>query len=153
MAFSLKHLMSVVLVAAVGIAALTNADVPFVAELGNLFTLAIIIITGYGVWNSEGSRRAFRMGFVGWGCAYYLATKTFQFKYMLLTYPLLRIGWQLLQPSRISSLPPGIFQEAQAEWIGHFEAGGECLFALLFGLIGGWVTVCFYRKRQHMLSQ
>jgi nitrate reductase NapE component len=29
---------------------------------------------------------------------------------------------------------------------------GRCLFALLLGLIGGWVTVYFYHKRQRMLA-
>ena len=49
MAFSVKQFLIVMLVAAVGLAALTNADLPLLAELLNLSTLIILIILGYGV--------------------------------------------------------------------------------------------------------
>jgi hypothetical protein len=34
-----------------------------------------------------------------------------------------------------------------------YEKTGHLLLSLLFGLVGGWVTVYFYRQRQRMLNQ
>ncbi len=154
MSFSLKHLLFVILVAAVGLAALTNADLPFVAEFVNLCTLAIIILMGYGAWISAGSQRAFRIGFVAWSIFYVvLSVKLLGYQFAHVTYTLLNLGWRALLPSRISSLTGDAFMEAEADWISRFMHVGQCLFALLFGLLGGWVTVYFYRKRQRMLAQ
>jgi hypothetical protein len=33
-----------------------------------------------------------------------------------------------------------------------YEKTGQLLLSLLFGLIGGFVTACFYRKRQRTLG-
>ena len=38
-------------------------------------------------------------------------------------------------------------------WYTAYRSIGHSLFLLFFGLVGGWVTVYFYRKRQRMLAK
>ena len=89
MAFGLKHLLFVILVAAVGLAALLNADRPPMADIIELTTFVIIVVVGYGIWTSDGQRRSFRIGFVCWSGLYYVATSWFSIAYRLPTYEIL----------------------------------------------------------------
>ena len=97
----------------------------------------------------------FRVGFVGWATVYLLATKWFAISFNLLTYKLLILGMVAFEPNRVTDLKssdPESFSSAQTSWMNRFESVGHCLFALFFGLIGGWVTLSFYRKRQMLLG-
>jgi hypothetical protein len=159
MAFSIKHLLVVFLFAALGLAALLNAHLPIVAELADLITLLTIVLIGYGVWISDGELRAFRIGFVCWAGTYFIATKWFSIAFNIATGKVLQIIKWPLEPRALQSAGrtgevSGPIEEeflnAQGRWMDRFDTIGHCLFALLFGLVGGWVTVYFYRKRQRM---
>ena len=54
MAFSVKQLLFMMAVVAFGVAALVNADKPFVFQLFDLLTLAILIAIAYGAWINQG---------------------------------------------------------------------------------------------------
>jgi hypothetical protein len=159
MAFNVKQLLIGVAVAAIGLAALINADRPLIAEFANLFTLVTLIVLGYGVWTTEGDERAFRCGFVGWGGIYFVATKWWSIVVIFGTYQMLALASHALLPERITKLrgtsPVPLlgnepYEQAYSDWLNRFDTIGQCLITLLFGLIGGWVTVYFYRKRQRM---
>ncbi len=50
----------------------------------------------------------------------------------------------------------GGFGDGGGGWVSrfpNFHSVCHCLFLLLLGIIGGWVTVYFYRKRQKMLAE
>jgi hypothetical protein len=156
MAFNVKQLLIGVAVAAIGLTALINADRPLIAEFANLFTLVMLIVLGYGIWTSEGEERAFRSGFVAWGDIYFIATKWWSIIVIFGTYQMLALASQALMPERITKLrasaaaPGDAYDQAYSDWLNRFDTIGQCLITLLFGLIGGWVTVYFYRKRQRL---
>jgi hypothetical protein len=157
MAFSTKHLLFAFIVAAIGLVALLNADLPILAELIDLLTLITLILCAYGIWVTQGAQRAFRIGFVAWAGIYFVLTKKWDYSWNLATGKLITIASEIMFPSRITELnvsdPTGErFLAAQAEWIGRYTSIAHCLFALGFGVLGGWVTVHFYRKRQQMLA-
>jgi hypothetical protein len=155
MAFSLKHLLFAMLIVAVGLAALMNADRHLVAEFFNLLTLAVIINSGYCIWISRGEDRAFHCGFTGWAGVYFLASRWFRITVLSGTHEIIDVISRTFWPPRIPLV--GLHDtprlSTQAAWINGFHSIGHCLFALVLGLIGGWVTVHFYRKRRQMLTQ
>ena len=55
-------------------------------------------------------------------------------------------------PTRIAELrgTGEAYDEAYSNWLNRFDTIGQSLIALILGLVGGWVTVYFYRKRQRM---
>lgn len=151
MSFSVKQLFVVVLVISAGLAALANADKPFVAAVMRLSILAVLVIVAYSIWTSEGEPRAFRIGFLSWGGLYFLLhvvldVESLHFGTRSLLSPLLK-----LQPDVFERDTQGVITGVHGSLYDQFFRIGHCLFALLFGLIGGWVTVYFYRKRQQML--
>ena len=152
MTFSIRHLLFVMLVVAFGVAALTNANLPLVAELFDVFTPLTIIILGYMAWVSVGEQRSFRIGFVTWGGIYFLATRWWHFAFYFATGQLLWLLHEPLKPN-FRHLSGDPFQRAEVDWMNRFDTIAHSLFALLFGLIGGWVTVYYYRKRQRMLAK
>lgn len=162
MAFSLKQFLFLVAAVAAGLIAITNADLPIVAELVDLLTIGLIVIAGYGVWVNAGEERAFRIGFVAWAGVYFLATRWWNIAFVSATGKLLQIIKWSYQPSRLTDHPGSsvmsgpsreAFIQAEGDWMNRFDSIGHCLFALLFGLVGGCVTVYFYRKRLQMLSK
>jgi hypothetical protein len=149
------------LFAAAGLAALTNADLPLVAELFNLLTLGTIIILGYSIWTSEQEERAFCCGFAGWAGFYFVATKWFAIVLLFGTHKLIAIVQVALTPGRISTLShaqpssggSSSLSQAYDEWLNGFDSIAQNIICLILGFIGGWVTVYFYRKRQAMLAK
>jgi hypothetical protein len=154
MAFSLKQFLFAIATFALGLVALLNADLPLIAETIEFTTFMALILVGYGIWVSAGEQRAFRIGFVAWGGLYFVATKWWQIALSFAATKLIHALALSFEPSRISDLRGSgdPYSEASGYWFNRFEVIGHCLFALLFGLIGGCITVYFYRKRQKMLD-
>jgi hypothetical protein len=170
MSFSLKQLLFVVLIVCVGLAALMNADGRFVSECVSLATVAIIVFCAYSIWINSGEPRAFFVGFVCWSVLYStLFCWRYDFRLDIGTDDALYLIAQALdreprqtgqtdRPAAEPDLedlfgPPAVSPLSQAPSYERFSSIGHNLFALLFGLIGGWVTVYFYRKRQRKLAQ
>jgi hypothetical protein len=137
MAFSLKQFLLLVLFAGFTLAALMNSEETFMIELVKLVTFGAIVLMAYGAWANVGERRAYCAGFVLWGGIYYIL-------------------FVVLRTSRID-----LGTETFILWLGrHLESGrviwavyektGHLLFSLLFGIIGAWITVFFYRQRIKM---
>lgn len=149
MTFSIKHLLFAVLVIAAGIASLANAGTLFVSYGFDLLTLAILIATAYGIWLSQGEVRAFRIGFLSWAVLYCVAVK-WPFD-IGASYLIDRVA---LLFRRDPTTEADLFGSWRyVDWRSSFHSIADCLVALTFGLIGGWVTVYFYRKRQRMLNK
>jgi hypothetical protein len=143
MAFSIKQLLVVVLVAAVGLAGLLHPERDLFQNLMNVLTVAILIYFAYGIWTTTGEERAFCVGFFVW-CALYFIDHARKF-----------LGIHLGLPDALSLLYVQLNLEATSGQgtydpmaLSRFHDIGQCVFALLLGLIGGWVTVYFYRQRE-----
>jgi hypothetical protein len=152
MRFSIKHLLFCMAVVAFELGALTS-DKPVLGKLIALVTLGILIAAAYGAWLSQGELRAFRVGFLCWAVLYFLL---FNKAFDVGVHDLIRLAYLAYRPPMI--VAPG----GQSGGGGGFGGGGfdpnfypvcHSLFLLLLGLIGGWVTVYFYRKRQKMLTE
>jgi hypothetical protein len=147
MAFNLKHLLVVVLVIAVGLTGLLNPHRDFFQNLMGIVTIAILIYFAYSIWITKGATRAFCIGFVLW-CALYFIDYTRNFLGIDLGIrDMLHPLYLWLNPDQTSG--QGVYDNFAPS---RFHYVGHCLFALLLGLIGGWVTVYFYRKRQRTLE-
>jgi hypothetical protein len=134
MAFSLKQFLLLVLFCGFALAALMNSEETFMIELVKLVTFGALVVMAYAAWASGGERHAYCIGFVLWGGIYYVL-------------------FVVLRTSRID-----VGTETLILWLGnHLESGrviwavyektAHLLFSLLFGIIGAWVTVFFYRQR------
>ena len=144
MRFNLKQLLALVVVVGVTAAALTvNFEMlASKSELVFLMCVFVLTITGYGIWTSVGETRAFRIGFVAWGGLYL-------FFHVIVPLPdHLRVN-ELLRAFLKKVVREVYFYDAFYPTVERFA---QCVLALVVGLIGGWVTVYFYRQRQRMLS-
>jgi hypothetical protein len=142
MAFSIKQLLFGMAVVAFGLVALLNSR-PILGKLFDLLTLGILIATAYGAWISHGESRAFRIGFLCWAVLYFaLFKKTFDVG----IHELVRRAYDLVQPTAFTQSPFFTYHA-------NFNSVFHSLFLLLLGLVGGYVTVYFYRKRQRMLNK
>jgi hypothetical protein len=65
---------------------------------------------------------------------------------------LMSLFWSPQSAWQPSQTPTGHLLRRLANWVNRFYEVGQCLFALLLGLVGGWVIVYVFRKRQRMLS-
>ncbi len=140
MAISVRQLLVTVLFSCFALAALINHERTFMLEFVKIVTFGALVAMAYGAWAGAGENRAFCAGFVLWGGLYYLLfvviqTERFDLGTDVL---LLRLGRRL--------------DHAGFSWA-LYEKTGHLLLSILFGLVGGWVTVYFYRKRQRMLGQ
>ncbi len=140
MALSLKHFLLLILFAAFALAALTHSERAWMLEIVKFVTFGALIVMAYGIWAYAGERRAFRAGFVLWGGGYYL------FYVMVHSRPI-DLGTDRMINWLFWKLEPG-----RGIWA-VFEKSSHLLFSLLFGIIGGWVTVYFYRRRERTLRQ
>ena len=151
MVFSLKQLLAIVLVVSVGLAALANADKPLIVGVVRLLTLMVLVLAAYSVWTSEREARAFRIGFVCWGGVYFLIHVAPRIGDLNLgTDMVLSPILGILQPDAFERDRQGVITGVHETLYAQFFYIGHCLLTFLFGLIGGWVTVYFYRKRQRM---
>jgi hypothetical protein len=166
MAFSVKQLLFLMAVVAFGVAALANADKPFVSHLFDLLTLALLIAIAYGAWINQGAQRAYRIGFLCWAALYYWFFKE---GFNIGAGDVIDYAARVLGPERPSAgygyggysmQSDDLFAEPQQTrerygpygWYMGFRSIGHSMFLLFFGLIGGFVTVYFYRKRQRKLA-
>jgi hypothetical protein len=159
MAFNIKQLLFCVAVVAFGLVALFNAK-PVVGKLFDLLTLGILIATAYGAWLSYGEFRAFRVGFLCWAILYFLLFKK---KFDVGIYDLINLAYRAVQPP-INVPPPfprgsggGGFGGGGGVFGGfglhpNFNSVCHSLFLLLLGVVGGCVTVYYYRKRHRLLA-
>ena len=152
-----------VLIVCVGLAALMNADGRFASECISLLTLAIIVFCAYSIWINCDEPRAFFVGFVCWSVIYgTVFCWRSDFRLNIGTDEVLYLAAKAIaqeprqtdRPAAESGLedlfgPPPL----QPDSYERFSSIGHNLFAILFGLIGGWVTVYFYRKRQRVLRR
>jgi hypothetical protein len=136
MAFSIKHILFGMAFIAIGLAALRNADVRFAKQAINLLVLATVIVVAYGIWTSQGEQRAFRIGFVCWVALFWL---TIRLEFDIGADQMISYANEILRP-----------KSEVGKWITAYFQIGRSLLSLLAGLVGGWVTLFFYRKRQHM---
>jgi hypothetical protein len=139
MALSLKHFLLLVLFACFALAALTHSERAYMLEIVKFVTFAALVVMAYGIWAYDGERRAFRIGFVLWGGAYY-------FLYVVIHSRPIDLGTDRLVNWLFWKLEPG-----RGIWA-VFEKASHLLFSLFFGIVGGWVTVYFYRQRRLSLD-
>jgi hypothetical protein len=151
MAFSIKQLLFWMAVLAFGLVAMFSKDMPVLGRLFDLLTLGILIGAAYGAWLSTGQARAFCIGFLCWAALYfYLFKRTFEINRAIsemISLAYRSIGTQIVVP-RTGGGGLG-FRPQYPNFIAVFHS----LLLLLVGILGGWVTVYFYRKRQRMLAQ
>jgi hypothetical protein len=140
MAISVKQLLLSVLLVGFAIAALLNHERAFMLEFVKLVTFGALAVTAYEAWASGGERRAFYIGFLLWGGLYYLL-------YVIIQTERIDLGTEMLLLRFGRLLDHSGFTWALYEKTGHL------LLSLVFGVIGSWLTVYFYRKRQRMLQQ
>jgi hypothetical protein len=140
MALSLKHFLLLILFAAFALAALTHSERAWMLELVKFATFGALVVMACGIWAYAGERRAFRAGFVLWGGAYYLF-------YVIVQSRPIDLGTDRIINWLFWKLEPG-----RGIWA-VFEKSSHLLFSLLFGIIGGWVTVYFYHERQRRLRR
>jgi hypothetical protein len=144
MSFSIKQLLFCMAVIAFGLVALLSAK-PVLGKLFDLLTLGILIAAAYGAWLSHGEIRAFRVGFLCWAVVYFfLVKKTFDVG----IYDLIKRVHPEFQPMIVP--PVGYGGGGFVTRFPTFYLVCHSLLLLLLGVIGGWVTVYFYRKRQRM---
>jgi len=154
MSFSVKQLLAVVLIISAGFAALANADKVIVNSMTQFAVLIVLVLVAYGNWVSDQEARAFRIGFLAWGGIYFLFHVVMPGNYLnlgtdWLLYPLLNT----LQPEVYERDSQGVITGVHGGLQHRFLLIGHRSLTLFVGLIGGWVTVYFYRKRQRMLEK
>jgi hypothetical protein len=143
MAVSVKHFLLLILFAGFALAALLNSERAVMLETVKLVTFVTLVLMAYGVWASAGEQRAYCAGFVLWGGLYYLLFVVIQTQRIDLGTDHLLL-WLAHRLDRLTQ---------RQMIIAVYEKTGHLLLSILFGLIGGWVTVYFYRKRQRMLNR
>jgi hypothetical protein len=128
--FSIGGLMVVVLAAAVGLAALTNAS-PAWAGTMLLLTCGILALGVVGAIYRTGAERVRWLGFsiFGWG---YLALWWFLSEHTAFVLPTTRLLERLAPSLGVPAIDPSYAQ------------AGHCLFALLAALLGGTLSVFFF---------
>jgi hypothetical protein len=151
MSFSIKQLLLLVAFVAFGLTALANARFLFMGELVDLVTLGLLITIAYSAWATHGEKRAYRIGFLCWSLLYVWATnKSFDFGQLELIELLCRpLGYDASLPIFDDDPFADLGTEGN-NWVHNLISIGDCLLLLLFGLVGGWVTVYMYRKRLQM---
>lgn len=137
MALSLKHFLLLILFAGFALAALLNSERTFMVETVKLVTFGALVLMAYGAWANIGERRAYCAGFLLWGGVYYTL-------FVVLRTHRIDVGTERF----LLWLGPKL-DSGRIMWA-VFEKTGHLLLSLLFGIIGAWVTVFYYRKRQNM---
>jgi hypothetical protein len=140
MAISVKQLLLSVLLVGFAIAALLYHERAYMLEFVKLVSFGTLAVMAYEAWASAGERRAYYLGFLLWGGLYYLL-------YVVVRTERIDLGTDMLLVRFGRLLDHGGFTWALYEKTGHL------LLSLVFGVIGSWVTVYFYRKRRKMLPR
>jgi hypothetical protein len=140
MALSLKQFLLLILFAAFALAALLNSERTFMIETVKLVTFATLVLMAYGVWANVGESRAYCIGFLLWGGIYYAL-------FVVMRSHRIDFGTERL----LLWLGPKL-DSGRIMWA-VFEKTGHLLFSLFFGIVGAWVTVYCYRRRQRALTR
>jgi hypothetical protein len=211
MSFSIKQLLSLIAMVALGLVALLNARWPAARTAVDLLATIILVMMIYGIWLTRGASRAFRIGFVGWVVLFLIApvaglapVDTWTAALLDRVAPIFRPafaqgqvamnapspwiatgpgqfmlggptntpttdagtfivsppqqsastpGWSTFSfttPGSLGRLPPApaMTSDDELEWGIRYHAIGRCLIGLLLGLVGGWMTVFLYRRRE-----
>jgi len=166
MSFSIRQLIVFTSVVAICLTALANASRPLVPGLMQMFLFAVLASFAYGAYLTSGEKRAFRVGFLGW----VVAMGTFGMTGAGNPYGLLQTAFNavapVFKPNEFSNSPPtqvsssrlyriGLSREyppSEYEWEDSITKVGYCLIPMIWGFIGGWVTVFVYRKRERRLK-
>ena len=141
MSFSIRHILIVVVYVSVGLVALNNAYPMSSRLVVQLLSLATLVLCTYEIWASEGETRVFRIGFVLWGRVYYLL-------FVIIQTWRVNLGTSAIVEWFVRSL--ALYRDGDS----HNQIMGivHPLAALVYGVVGGWVTIHFYRKRQRMIA-
>jgi hypothetical protein len=142
MGFSIKHLLLAVVYVAIGLAALANLSSAWLQLLLRLSIFVTLIFAAYSTWINSDESRAFYFGLTLWTILYLLTHVTFP-----------RAGFQFGTGYLLDGLRQLTATTTPDLQIEQFVETGHLFLSLVFGLIGGCVTVYFYRKRQRMLSE
>lgn len=137
---SLAGLMGLVLVAAIGLAALRNASETWANGM-LMLTFGVLTLAVVGAVGSAGARRVWWLGFCLFGFAYMAVSRC----------------WS---DSTLPRLPTTVALEMLGPWLGHpmdvpndfdqsfhdvhFEQIGQCLWTLLAAWLGGILAVLFF---------
>jgi hypothetical protein len=140
MAVSIKQLLVSILFVGFAISALLNHERAYMLEFVKLATFGTLVVMAYGVWATAGEDRAFCAGFLLWGGFYYLL-------FVVLQTDRIDLGTEMLLARLGTQLD---LTSPRFTWA-LYEKTGHLLISLVSGVIGSWVTVYFYRKRQRML--
>ncbi len=140
MALSLKQLLLLILFAGFALAALRYSERTFMIELVKVVAFATLVLMAYATWANVGERRAYCAGFVLWGGIYYTL-------FVVLRSHRIDIGTDTF----LLWLGPKL-DSGRIMWA-VFEKTGHLLLSLLFGILGAWVTVYFFRRRTRMLGE
>ncbi len=156
---SIRALLIFIIVVAVGLAALRNAN-DLLAGLMLLANLAAVGVAVLGAIFSQARERAWWAGFAFF-CAGYLSLTVGgclgeTFRPQVVTTPMLRYAYEHINTSailreeeikvaRLSGMPP---PAAPSPNFYEFERMAHSFFALLTGLVGGTVAVGFYARRE-----
>jgi hypothetical protein len=140
MALSVKQLLLSVLFVGFAIAALLNHERAYMLEFVKFVAAGTLVFMAYGVWANSGESRAYCAGFLLWGGLYYLL-------FVVIETRRIDLGTDMLLVRLGRPLDHAGFTWALYEKTGHL------LVSLLFGVVGSWVTVYFYRQRQRMVVQ
>jgi hypothetical protein len=168
MSFSIKQLLFLTSVVAVCLVALTNASRPLVPPLMQMLLFAVLASMAYGAYLSTGERRAFRVGFLCW----VIAMGTFGMTGAGNPYALLQAVFDRAAPlfkpkaeelMALNPFPGAISNSVltfsrtepptEYEWEDSFRRVGFSIIPMIWGFIGGWVTVLVYRKRQRIIRE
>jgi hypothetical protein len=135
MAISIKQFLLLILFIGFALAALMHSERTFMIETVKLVTFAALVLMAYGAWSNVGERRAYCAGFLLWGGIYYVL-------FVVMKSHRIDVGTDTFLRWLRFQLESGRIMWAV------FEKTGHLLFSLFFGIIGAWVTVYFYRRRQ-----
>jgi hypothetical protein len=123
-------------------------------------TLGILIGVAYGVWLAKGESRAFRVGFLCWAVVYFvLFKKIFDVGLSdLISSAFVKLNIRANFPYNMEGFtfpePPVFGERGLGQYLyPNFHLTCHSLLMLLMGLVGGWVTVYFYRRRERTLRQ
>jgi hypothetical protein len=154
MSFSIKQLLGLILVFSLGLGALIGSNNPLIASLAKPIVVGVFALFAYGIWTSKAETRAFRIGFLCWGGLYFLL-------YAVGDGKTIDLGLRYLPDRLITTFAPnilirdaqGTITQVNGEWLDRFRLIGRCVLSIVLGIVGGWVTVHFYHKRQRMLAE
>lgn len=163
--FSIKGLMVVVILVAIGIAALRSASELWASFVLTL-TFGLLATAGLGALFSRGERQVFWIGFAAFGWGYVLVCFCTDVGQRMVTNPIIdrfyaahgpwkRVNFVIATPAAAGALPSQPVPVASVlAWESpqhqSFRRIGHSLFGLLAALLGGFVARYFAARNQEV---